>query len=132
MSRGERGSCGGLGRGVSYRGTLWCNVTTHEPTKSRSARIIRGRHDRLCRDRPLQSSVWHSDGRPFSNERPVLMSPSSPRAQWPVRAKNGQALGQRVHRTPECSPRHDWPLSSNHGVGRGLMGMKRDRAATDH
>lgn len=111
--QGELGSCGGLGRGICDRGTLWCNVTTHKPTKSRPARIIRGRHGRLCRDRPLQSSVWHSDGHPFSNERPVLMSPSSPCAQWPARGKNGRALGQRVQCTPECSPCCDWPLSSN-------------------
>lgn len=63
--RGERGSCGGLGRAISDRATLWCNVTTRRPTKSRSTRIIRGRHGRLCWDGPLQSSVWHSDGRPL-------------------------------------------------------------------
>lgn len=103
-----------------------------QTNKSRSAPIIRGRHDRLCWDRPLLSSVWHSDGRPFSNERPVLMSPSSLGAQWPVRAKNGQALGHRVQCTPECPQCCDWPLSANHSAGRGLMGMKRDRAANDH
>ena len=60
------------------------------------------------------------------------MSPSSPGAQWPVRAKNGRALGHRVQRTLERSPRRDWPSAANHRAGRGLTGMKRDRAANDH
>lgn len=72
---------------------------------------------------PLQSSVWHSDGRPFSNERPVLMSPSSP-----ARGKNGAALGQRVQCMPECFPCCDWLSSSN----QSRDGMRRDRAANDH
>lgn len=110
-------------------GTLCCNVTTCRPTQSRSAWIIRGRHDQLCRDRPLPSSVWHSDGRPFSNESPVLMSPSSPSAQWPVRPKNGRALGHRVQCTPECYRLRDWPLSSNHGADRGLDGDEERRGS---
>lgn len=86
-------------------------------TKSRSTWVIRGRHGRLCRDRPLLSSVWHSGSRPFPNERPVLTSPSSPSTQWPVRVKNSQAPGPRVQCMPECFQCRDWSTSSNHRAG---------------